>query len=367
MTELILRDIGILAVVTVFFAIILVIAQKVLNNYGILKIRINKKRDLDVQGGNTLLSSLADKQIFIPSACGGRGSCGACKCVVTEGGGPLLPTEKPLLSKEEIAGNVRLACQVKVKSEVQIEIPENIFNIRRFRTKVTKIEDYTYDTKGITFTLLDPDKISFKAGQYMQLESQPYAKMKQKVVRAYSISSKPQDETSFQLIIRLVPEGICTTWVHNYLKEGDEVYLTGPYGDFFIRDTEADIIFVAGGSGKAPIKAMLEDLEIVGCNRKMTYYFGARTTKDLYLTEYMQHFEAVFPDFQYMPVLSHAEPAENWKGRTGFVMPYFKERIENPKNTEAYLCGSPGMINAVTKGLIEMGVPQDKIYYDSFG
>lgn len=367
MIKLILTDIAILTVVSVFFAILLVIAQRFLSNYGILKININGKRDVSVKGGNSLLSSLSEEQIFIPSACGGRGSCGACKCKVIEGGGPLLPTEKPLLTKAEMDSGIRLACQVKVKTEIKIDIPESIFNIRRFKTRIAKIEDYTYDTKGITFELLEPGTISFKAGQYMQLETQAYGKVKQKVVRAYSISSGPQNDKQFQLIIRLVPEGMCTTWVHNYLKECDEVYLTGPYGDFFIRDTEADIIFVAGGSGKAPIKSMLEDLEVKGTDRKMTYFFGARTTKDLYLTEYMQHFEQVLPTFQYIPVLSHPSADENWNGRTGFVMPFFKEVMRDPQNTEAYLCGSPGMINAVTKALVEMGVPTEKIYYDSFG
>ncbi|HNX36725.1 MAG TPA: FAD-binding oxidoreductase [Candidatus Cloacimonadota bacterium] len=363
----IIYDILALTGVCAAFAVLLVIAQKFLSNYGEMKININGKRDLTVKGGNSLLSSLGDQQIFIPSACGGRGSCGACKCKVTEGGGPLLPTEKPLLSKAELADGIRLSCQVKVKSDISIVIPESIFNIRKYKARVAEIIDYTYDTKGITFELLEPSKIDFKAGQYVQIETKPYAKMKQKVVRAYSISSKPEDEKTLQLIIRLVPEGICTTWVHNYLQLGEEVNLTGPYGDFYLRDTNADVIFVAGGSGKAPIKSMLEHLEVVGTDRKMTYFFGARTTKDLYLTEYMQHFEKALPDFTYVPVLSHATPEENWQGKTGFVMPFFKDAIRDPKNTEAYLCGSPGMIAAVTKSLVEHGLAADKIYYDSFG
>jgi Na+-transporting NADH:ubiquinone oxidoreductase subunit F len=148
---------------------------------------------------------------------------------------------------------------------------------------------------------------------------------------------------------------------------GDRVNFTGPYGDFYLRDTNADILFVAGGSGKAPIKSILEHLKEVGTDRKMTYFFGARTRKDLYLTEEFRAFEKDFADFSYVPVLSHSSPEDNWDGKTGFVMPYFKEAIRDPKNTEAYLCGSPGMISAVTKALIENGVPEDKIYYDSFG
>ncbi len=363
----IIKDIVSLSVISGILAVLMVLAQKWLSNYGDCKIDINGKRELTVKGGNNLLSSLGDKQVFLPSACGGRGSCGACKCKVISGGGPLLPTEKPLLSAAELKeGDIRLACQVKVKSDIHIEIPASIFNIRRYNATIAEIIDYTYDIKGVLFKFEPGDKIDFLAGQYVQLETQPYAKVKQKVVRAYSISSKPEMNDALQLIIRLVPEGICTTWVHQYLKVGDKVSMTGPYGEFYIRDTEADIIFVAGGSGKAPIKSMLEHLAVVGCNRKMTYFFGARTVKDLYLTEEMQSFEQVFPDFSYVPVLSSPE-AGSWNGKTGFVMPYFKEVVRDAKQTEAYLCGSPGMINAVTKALIELGVPKDKIYYDSFG
>jgi Na+-transporting NADH:ubiquinone oxidoreductase subunit F len=345
----------------------MVLAQRWLSNYGEVNVNINGKRDITVKGGNSLLATLGDQQIFIPSACGGRGSCGACKCQVHEGGGPLLPTERPLLSKAEQADNIRLACQIKVKSDIKIQIPDEIFNIRRFHSVIEEIIDYTYDIKGITFKLQNGETIDFKAGQYVQLETVPYGKVKQKVVRAYSISSKPEINDRIQLIIRLVPDGICSTWVHKFIKKGDRVNFTGPYGDFYLRDTEADILFVAGGSGKAPIKSMLEHLKEVGTNRKMTYFFGARTTKDIYLSDEFEAFEKHFNDFTYVPVLSHASPEENWQGKTGFVMPYFKEAIRDPKNTEAYLCGSPGMIAAVTKSLKEYGISEDKIYYDSFG
>jgi Na+-transporting NADH:ubiquinone oxidoreductase subunit F len=364
----ILKDVALLSAIGVTLAIIMVLAQRWLSNYGDCTIDINGKREITVVGGNSLLSSLADKQIFLPSACGGRGTCAACKCKVESGGGPILPTEKPVLSAAELAaGDIRLACQVKVKSAIKIEIPSSIFNIRRFNAVVSEIIDYTYDTKGISFKLSEGEKIDFQAGQYVQLDSQPYKGVKQKVSRAYSISSKPEISDSLQLIIRYVPEGICTTWVHQCLKVGDKITLTGPYGDFLIKDTDADMIFVAGGSGKAPIKAMLEHLAVAGCTRKMTYFFGAKSTKDLYLTEEMHSFENVFPDFKYEPVLSHPDATDNWTGKTGYIMPYFKDAIRDPKNTEAYLCGSPGMISAVSKSLMEYGLAKDKIYYDSFG
>ncbi len=367
MLLLILKDIAVLAALSVVLAAVLVIAQRFLSNYGDCKININGKREIVVKGGNTLLGTLSDQQIFIPSACGGRGSCGACKCKITQGGGPLLPTEKPFLSKAELAGDIRLSCQVKVKSDIFIQIPESIFNIRRFSSIVSEIIDYTYDIKGVTFKLEEGQRIDFKAGQYVQLISPPYGKMKQSVSRAYSISSKPEDDDRIQLIIRLVPEGICTTWVHKYLKLGDKVDFTGPYGDFYLRDTEADILFVAGGSGKAPIKSILEHLQVVGTQRRMTYFFGARSLRDLYLTKEFKALEQAFPYFRYEPVLSQPQPEDQWTGRTGFVMPFFKEAIRDPANTEAYLCGSPGMIDSVTKALTGLGVARDKIYFDSFG
>mgnify|MGYP000906759077 FL=1 len=368
MFSIVLKDVGILSAIALVLSVIMVIAQRWLSNYGECKIDINGKREVTVTGGNSLLSSLTEKQIFLPSACGGRGSCGACKCKVVSGGGPLLPTEKPFLSKEELlAGDIRLSCQVKVKSDVKIELPASIFNIRKYHATISEIVDYTYDIKGLTFSFDEGETVDFLAGQYVQLNTEPYEKVKERVSRAYSISSKPEINNALQLIIRYVPEGICTTWVHRHLKVGDKVTLTGPYGDFYLRDTDADIIFVAGGSGKAPIKSILEHLMEVGTNRKMTYFFGARTPKDLYLTEEFKAMEQIFPDFKYEPVLSAATPEDNWQGKTGFVMPYSPQAIRDPKNTEAYLCGSPGMINAVTKALMENGIPKDKIYYDSFG
>ncbi|MCF7792488.1 MAG: 2Fe-2S iron-sulfur cluster binding domain-containing protein [Candidatus Cloacimonetes bacterium] len=349
-----------------FLALLLVIADYFFANYGECKISINKKKELKVEGGSSLLSTLNENKIFLPSACGGRGSCGFCKCKIDSGGGPLLPTEKPYLDAEEIKNNIRLSCQVKVKEDIEIEIPEEIFNIKKFRTKVSKISDLTYDIKELTLDLLEPNEINFKAGQYMQLISPRYGKVKQSVSRAYSISSSPDNKDFIQLIIRKVPEGICTTWVHEFLKEGDKVNVTGPFGDFYIRDTNADMIFVAGGSGKAPIKSMLEYLAKRENPRRMGYFFGARQRKELYYTELFKELEEKLPDFKYYPILSQPTEACDWDGRCGYVMPFFDEFIKEPKNTEAYLCGSPGMIQAVTNDLKKRGIPEDKIYYDSF-
>lgn len=360
---------NILAVVaiTTVLTLLLMIAEYFFANYGECKITINNKKDFTIKGGGSLLSALAENKLFIPSACGGRGSCGFCKVKVISGAGPLLPTEKPYLNAQEIKDNVRLSCQIKVREDLKIEIPEDLFNIKKFKAKVVEIIDYTYDIKGVTFELIEPSHIDFKAGQYMQLEAPKYAKSKQAVSRAYSISSIPDNHKQVQLIIRKVPDGICTTWVHDFMKKDDIVNLTGPFGDFFIRDTQADMIFIAGGSGKAPIKSMLEYLDKYKSDRKMTYFFGARTTKDLYLTDFFKKFETTLPSFSYVPVLSAPDDSDEWQGEKGYIPPLLKNTIQNPNNTEAYLCGSPGMIAAVEKELKIRGVPNDKIYYDSFG
>ena len=362
----ILNTILIVAGISGFLALLLVIADYFFANYGECKININKKKEIVVKGGDSLLSTLNEQKIFLPSACGGRGSCGFCKCKVESGGGPLLPTEKPFLSADEIENNIRLSCQLKVKEDIEIQIPENIFNIRKFQAKVTNIQDMTHDIKEITFKLLEPTEINFKAGQYVQLTTPRYAKVRQSVSRAYSISSC-QDHTDFiELIIRKVPEGICTTWVHEYLKVGDEVNLTGPFGDFYIHDTKADMLFVAGGSGKAPIKSMLEFLMKKNSTRRMGYFFGAQRRKELYHTEMFEKLEKEMHDFKYYPILSQPTESCEWKGRCGYVLPFFDEFIKDPKNTEAYLCGNPGMIAAIVKDLIKRGIPEEKIYYDSF-
>lgn len=347
-------------------ALLLVIAELLFANYGECKITINDEKELTVEGGSSLLSVLAEESIFIPSACGGRGSCGFCKAKVLNGGGPVLPTEKPFLSKDELNDNYRLTCQIKVKNDIEMEIPDELFNIKRFKAKVTKIVDQTHDIKEITLKLVEPEKIKFKAGQYIQLETPKYKGNNQKVSRAYSISSKPEDDNIIQLIIRKVPDGICTTWVHEYMKEGDEVYFVGPFGDFYIRDTATDMIFIAGGSGKAPIKSMIEHLQQKKSERRMVYFFGARTKKDLYLTEEFMKMEDKLKDFSYIPVLSQPSENSDWKGKTGYIPKYLDEYIKDADKTEAYLCGSPKMIAAVEKSLKKLGIKDNNIYYDSF-
>jgi Na+-transporting NADH:ubiquinone oxidoreductase subunit F len=353
-------------------AAMIVVVDSVVNNYGEVKIDINNgKKELKVNGGAPLLTTLSEQGIFIPSACGGRGSCGACKVKVLSDIGPILPTEAPLLDEEEMKQNIRLSCQVKVKSDIAIEIPEELFSAKIFKGVVEKINDLTYDIKEVKIKLVEPNEIEFKAGQYMQLVIPPYEKINEYTQRAYSIASSPSQKDSIEFFIRLVPGGIATTYVHKYLKENDQMELVGPFGEFYMRDTDADMICVAGGSGLAPIKSIVADMfEREITNRNVWLFFGARSLKDLYYLDFFQDMEKKWDRFHFVPALSEPQPEDNWKGETGLITDvlgkYFKEKMDQNTQKEGYLCGSPGMINACVKVMTANGISEDKIYYDKF-
>jgi len=366
MIATLLISVLIITLIAIALALLMVIADATVGNYGVVKITINDKKELEVAGGQPLLKALNGEGIFIPSACGGRGSCGLCKVRVTEGGGNYLPTELPWISEEEKKQQVRLSCQFKVKNDVSIQIPEELFSVRQFTTKVERIRDLTHDIKEVRLKLNDPPNIEMKAGQFIQFQVPAYELTDEPVYRAYSMASVPSDTTHVELEIRLVPNGICTTYVHKHLKEGDTVTINGPYGEFFLRDTERDIICIAGGSGMAPLKSILLDMAEKGSKRKARYFFGARTGKDLFLLDEMKELEERMENFTFIPALSDPEPDDNWTGETGLITDVVKRMAENATEAEAYLCGSPGMIDACVKVLSELGMPEERIYYDKF-
>jgi len=242
----------IISSIAAVLAAVLVIAERFFADYGQCQITINNERTITVEGGKPLQSVLTEEKIFIPSACGGRGTCGLCKLKILEGAGALLPTEEPYLDEQERKSNVRISCQVKVRNDLKIEIPQELFAIREYTCKCTEITDLTHDIKQFRFELLEPETMDFIPGQYVQLLTPIYGKRNEEVYRAYSISSDPADKNSIELIIRLVPDGICTTYCFEYLKVGDEVKINGPYGDFRLSDTDAPIVFVAGGPAWLP-------------------------------------------------------------------------------------------------------------------
>lgn len=366
MIATLLVSVLIITAIAVVLALLMVIADATVGNYGVVKININDKKLLEVSGGQPLLKALNNEGVFIPSACGGRGSCGLCKVQVLEGGGNYLPTELPWISEEEKKNQVRLSCQFKVKNDISIKIPEELFSVRQFETKVERLRDLTHDIKEVRLKLIDPPHIEMTAGQFIQFQVPAYELTDEPVYRAYSMASVPSDTGHIELEIRLVPNGICTTYVHKHLKEGDTVTVNGPYGEFFLRDTDRDIICIAGGSGMAPLKSILLDMAEKKSTRKARYFFGARTGKDLFLLDEMKALEAELANFKFIPALSEPQPEDNWTGETGLITDVVKRMTENASESEAYLCGSPGMIDACIKVLKELGMPEERIYYDKF-
>jgi len=347
-------------------ALLLTVADYFFAAYGPCEITINNDRKLTVQGGQSLLSTLIAEKIFIPSACGGRGTCGLCKLQATAGAAAVLPTEEPFLTAEEIESNVRLACQVKIRNDLEIAIPPELLAVREYTCRCTKIIDLTHDIKQFRFELLQPQTIDYIPGQYVQLLTPVYEKGGEEVYRAYSMSGDPAHKNEIETIIRLVPGGICTTYCFQYLKPGDQVKLNGPYGDFRLSETDAPIVFIAGGSGMAPIKCFLHQMKNTNSARKATYFFGVNTVGDIFMTDLMKSFESDLPRFTFVPVVANPQPGENWHGEIGLVTQTVEKQLEEPDRCEAYLCGSPGMIDAAVKLLNKLGVDNNRIFYDKF-
>ncbi|MFP4430073.1 MAG: NADH:ubiquinone reductase (Na(+)-transporting) subunit F [Spirochaetaceae bacterium] len=354
-------------------ALLISVTDRVVNNYGDVVININnKKKELDVKGGANMLVTLAESGIFIPSACGGRGSCGECKVKVTSDVGPHLPTELPYLSKEQIEENVRLSCQVKIKTDVEIQIPDYLFSIRQYSGTVERLTDVTHDIKEVYIALDEGQSVSFTAGQYGQIEVPPYAKVKERTSRAYSMSSKPADENHLEFLVRLVPGGIVTTYVHEHLKEGERVKIVAPFGEFYVRETDATMICVAGGSGMAPFKSIFNDFierDKMG-ERDIWYFFGARTERDMFYLDWLWELDEKYERFHFVPALSEPEPGTTWKGATGLITEvlekYLQTEISAEKEKEGYLCGSPGMLDACMDVMRRNKMEDEKIYFDKF-
>lgn len=350
-------------------ALIILIAESYLMDYGEVELTINDEKKYQVRGGNTLLNTLKEQKIFIPSACGGRATCAYCKVKAVSGFGEILPTETPLLTKEEIQDNIRLSCQLKVKQDVAIEIPEELFYIKEYLTELEEASDLTYDIKYFRFKLIEPEEIEYKAGQYIQFQSEPYGSVSDQYYRAYSMCGVPEDRNHIDLMVRLVPEGLVTTYMFEHLKVGDQANITGPFGDFYLRDSDRPMICIAGGSGMAPIRSILYSMpsEEIAKRRPM-FFFGARAVRDLFLVEEWREFEKSNPDFKFIPALSSPEEGDNWQGDEGRITDVVPRYVDTGdlSGYEAYLCGSPGLLNACIDTLTQMGMPEERIYYDKF-
>jgi len=347
--------------------------DKIVNNYGDLDIDINQgKKQLTVKGGASLLTTLAENGIYVPSACGGRGSCGACKCKVNSDVGLHLPTEMPYMNKEEIESNIRLSCQIKIKSNIAIEIPESLFNIRKLACSVVSIKSLTHDIKEVLLKLPDDTELPYEAGQYGQFEAPAYKDIKEPTQRAYSFSSHPQLKDHLEFLIRLVPGGIVTTYVHEHLKVGQSINVVAPVGDFHVRSSNAAMICVAGGSGMAPFKSIFNDMISNGTMgiRDIWYFFGARATRDMYYLDWLHGLDAQYEKFHFVPALSEPQPGETWNGPVGLITDvlgdYLDNKISKEQAKEGYLCGSPGMLDACMNVMQKKGMKVEDIFFDKF-
>jgi Na+-transporting NADH:ubiquinone oxidoreductase subunit F len=374
---------------------------------GSVQITINDEKVLTVPTGGKLMNALADSDIFIPSACGGGGTCGQCTVKVFEGGGAILPTETSLISKREAKDHYRLSCQVAVKQDMRIAVPEEIFGIRKIECTVTSNRNVASFIKELVLELPPGEELDFRAGGYIQIECPPHdlkfsdfdideqfrdewdryklwryeSHVKQTVSRAYSMASFPLEKTTVKLNVRIatpppgaddsIPPGIMSSYIFS-LKPGDKAVISGPYGEFFARNTDNEMVFIGGGAGMAPMRAHIFDqLKRLHSKRKMSFWYGARSLREMFYVEEFDELARTNDNFTWHIALSEPLPEDNWTGYTGFIHNVlFEKYLQDhpaPEDCEYYLCGPPMMNTAVIKMLEDLGVTKDHILLDDFG
>lgn len=371
-----------------------------------ININDNAEKSVQVPAGSTLLSALGSQKIFLPSACGGGGSCGTCKCIVDAGARDILPTELPHLSRSERKKNIRLACQVKVKEDMKIRIPDEIFNIRKYSAVVVSNRNVATFIKELVLKLDQGQHLEFRAGAYIQIDIPEYhasfrdfnieakfkpdwdrfnlwglqARAEGLEYRAYSLANPPSEGDILKFTIRIatpppgkmeLPPGVGSSYVFN-LKPGDRVNLSGPYGDFFVKETQREMCFIGGGAGMAPMRShILNQVADLNTRRKVTFWYGARSCKEMFYDEEFKNLAAEHENFFYHVALSDPQPEDNWDGMTGFIhqacLEHYLKNHPDPQEIEYYLCGPPPMIDAVNKMLYDLGVEPEMIAYDKFG
>lgn len=371
-----------------------------------LIINDDEDKRIKVPQGATLLSALVENNILLPSACGGKGSCGTCKCRVTEGGRDVLPTELTHLSRKERKESVRIACQVKVKEDMRIQVPDEIFSIKKYNATVVSNNNVATFIKELVIELDSDDKLDFKAGAYIQIDIPEYklsynqlnvagqyravwkkfklwelkAESEEPVNRAYSLANPPYENNILKFTIRIatpppgklaLPPGIGSSYLFN-LKPGDRVVLSGPYGDFFIKDTKREMCFIGGGAGMAPLRSqILQQLLEEKTKRKITFWYGARSKQELFYDDEFKGLEKRFENFSCHVALSEPQPEDNWDGMTGFIhqrlLDHYLNSHKDPTEIEYYLCGPPPMLKAVQTTLDSLGVEPEMIAFDDFG
>jgi Na+-transporting NADH:ubiquinone oxidoreductase subunit F len=409
---IIISAIAVFLMVISLLVAILLYARKKLTPQGEVTLTVNDEKDFKVEPGSTVLSTLSNNGIFLPSACGGGGTCAMCKCQVTEGGGTILATEVGYFTRREQMSNWRLGCQVKIREDIKIIVPEEVLGIKKWECEVVSNKNVATFIKEFVVKLPEGEKLDFRSGGYIQIDVPKVEvdfskdieveeefrdewdkfnmwslKMKntEETYRAYSMASHPAENEIIMLNVRIatppweraknafmnVNPGICSSYIFSR-KPGDKVFISGPYGEFFIKDTENEMMFIGGGAGMAPMRSHIFHLfNTVKTGRKATFWYGARSRREIFYEEHFRAIEKQFPNFTFKIALSEPKPEDNWDGYTGFIhqviMDNYLKENDAPEDIEYYLCGPPMMNDAIFKMLYDLGVPDEMIAFDDFG
>ena len=408
--EQIFLSVSVFTVVVLILVLILNFAESQLLPQGDVTVEINgnPEKSITTRPGSTLLSALAGQSVFLPSACGGGGTCAMCECQVFEGGGEILPTETGHINRKQAKDNWRLACQVKIKENMKIHVPDEIFSIQKWEATVESNQNVATFIKELVLNLPEGENLDFQAGGYIQIDIPEYhnlgfndfsieeeyhpdwdkykiwdlvANNDEPVFRAYSMANHPAEGNRVMLNVRIatpppplwdqVPPGLASSYIFN-LKPGDKVTISGPYGEFFIKDSDREMVYIGGGAGMAPMRSHLFHLfHTLKTGRKVSFWYGARSVREMFYDEQFKQIQEEFPNFTYKVALSEPMEEDNWTGHTGFIHQVLHDEYlakhEDPTELEYYMCGPPPMINACDNMLDSLGVDKEMIAYDSFG
>ncbi len=406
MLEIVL-GVGLFTGIVIFLVFIILGAKSKLVASGNVNVTINDEKTIQMPVGGKLLGALADAKLFVSSACGGGGTCGQCRVKVFEGGGAILPTETSLITKREAAEGDRLSCQVNVKQDMKIRIPEEVFGVKKWKCTVRSNPNVATFIKELNLELPEGEHVEFRAGGYIQIECPPHelkytdfdieekfredwdqahlwryeSKVTEPVMRAYSMASYPEEKGILMLNVRIatppfgatddLTTGKMSSYIFN-LKPKNKVTISGPFGEFFARETDNEMVFVGGGAGMAPMRSHIFDqLKRINTQRKMTFWYGARSRREVFYEEHFNQLQAEHSNFKWFVALSEPKPEDNWTGYTGFVHQvlhdsYLKDHPA-PEDCEYYMCGPPVMNAAVIKMLENLGVERANILLDDFG
>ncbi|MDZ7781765.1 MAG: NADH:ubiquinone reductase (Na(+)-transporting) subunit F [Halioglobus sp.] len=406
MNMTIIFGVSMFTAIVLSLVLVILFARSRMVSSGDVNIEINGEKTITVPAGGKLLSTLADAELYLASACGGGGTCAQCKCIVREGGGAMLPTEENHFTPREAREGWRLSCQTSVKQDMVVEVPEEVFGVKQWECTVVSNPNLATFIKELTLRLPEGENVDFRAGGYVQLECPPHhikyadfdideeyradwerfdffkheSVVKETVIRAYSMANYPEEKGVLKFNIRIatpppgsegIPPGQMSSWVFG-LKPGDKVKVYGPFGEFFAKDTDAEMIYIGGGAGMAPMRSHLFDLlKRVHSRRKITFWYGARSLREMFYQEEFDKLAAENDNFEWHVALSDPQPEDDWDGPTGFIHnvlfdQYLKDHPA-PEDCEYYMCGPPMMNSAVIQMLTDLGVEPENIALDDFG